>query len=590
MNKSEIESERIEGTIDELLDALESNFKQKAKTNRIRIKDIYELMNYLHDLLAIQATQNPNKCAITCKKRVIPLLTLLVQYDDNFEHISTYQDYLKEAYKYSARRDFESFLIYYEWEHKEPFYTPRQDILSGFVFYLNKMIFDPNFEGIIANLPSGWGKTYMVDLATAFSFGIDDTGTVLALCSNEDVVNGGSRTVKEIMQTEEYGEVFPHLKYDKNDKSYYKKDSESEWKLRNCKLSASYYARTTRSNVVGCRASKWVWIDDLYADYKEALNETDNKFYFNKFLTVWRKRFVQEAPVWKYIITGTMWSPTDFTVKIIDWLQARYEFTPHKIFKYVKISQDKKFAIVQVPALNVETNESTCPALASTATLLNEQASLDRYIFECNFQQNPVSPEAMAFDWKNLKQYSISLENPYGSTYAVIDGTRKSGKDFFSMPIFQPYMNDYALIDCIYTQTATSKLTGQIIDKIIKNNVKILVIETNVDGGLKNVILEKLKELGFNNNIQIVEKYSTAVKQTRIELERGAITDRIFYPSQNLFSINSDMGKFMASHTMYNIEGGNVHDDATDSLAMFTSEIVAGRSKPIKPVIIARPF
>lgn len=559
--KKELNSKNVKKTIENILDMLEKNFKYKWKNlNEYHVR---ELVTTLNDLFNVYAIQEPKECAEMVKSRFIPLLELLITIDkSDYEMLANYQDYLKNAYKISARHDFESFLIYYEWEKQDKFYAPRMEILGGLVYYLNKMIFDPEFEGIIANLPSGWGKTYIVDLANAFSYGIDPTGTILSLCSNEDVVNGGSRTIKEIMQSDEFGEVFPHLKWSKEDKEYYKKDTEGEWKLRDCKLASSYYARTTRSNVVGCRASKWVWIDDLYADYKEALNESDNKFYYNKFLTVWRKRFVQEAKIWKFIITGTMWSPTDFIVKIINWLEERYEFVFHPKFKYTRVSKDGKFAIVQVPALNVETNTSNCEVLAPTKTLLNEKRSLDSYIFECNFQQNPVSPEAMAFDWKNLKQYHEPLENEYGSTYAVIDGTRKSGKDFFSMPIFQPYMDCYALIDCIYTQQATSKLIPNIVEMIVKHNIKMLVIETNVDGGLKSVLLEKLQEIGFSNSIQIIEKYSTMVKQTRIELERGAITDKIFYPAQNLFAVNSDMGKFMISFTMYNIEGNNVHDDA----------------------------
>ena len=581
--------ENVKDTINQILVFLENNFEYKTK-KRSSYEHLFELYSNLYDLFNAYATLNTTKCALECKKRYIPLLNLIISIDKDINRQEKYIEYLKTAYKYSARRDFESFIIYYEWEKKEKFYNPRMEILSGFVFYLNRMVFDPEFEGIIANLPSGWGKTYLIDLANAFSFGVDDTGTILALCSNEDVVNGGSRTVKEIMQTPEFGEVFPHLAWSKDDRNYYKKDTESEWKLKNCKLLASYYARTTKSNVVGCRASKWVWIDDLYADYKEALNENDNKFYYNKFLTVWRKRFVQEAPIWKFIITGTMWSPTDFTVKMINWLKERYKFKPHSKFKYVQISEDGKFAIIQVPALDEKTNKSTCEALAKTKTLLNEKKSLDRYIFECNFQQNPISPEALAFDWKNLKQYATTLTNEYNATYAVIDGTRKSGKDYFSMPIFQKYMDGYALIDCIFTQTATTQLINKIVDKIIGNNVKILVIETNVDGGLKNVILSEMERRGFANGIQIIEKYSTMVKQTRIELERGNIIERIWFPAQHLFAINSDMGKFMESHTMYNIEGNNVHDDATDSLAMFSSEVIDGKAKPIKPVIIARPF
>ena len=582
--------ENVKKSAEEIITLLDTNFTSENTKRQYNSSELFELFVYLHQLIAFMSNENIAETADMCLKKAIPLANLLLRYENDNTRLATYAEFLKEFYLYSARHDFESFVIYYEWEKQEKFYLPRIKILKGLVYYLNKMVFDENFEGIIANLPSGWGKTYIVDLANAFSFGVDDSGTILALCSNEDVVNGGSRTVKEIMQSEEYGEVFPHLKYDKEDKEYYKKDTESEWKLRNCKLLASYYAKTTKSNVVGCRASKWVWIDDLYADYKEALNESDNKFYYNKFLTVWRKRFVQEAPIWKFIITGTMWSPTDFTVKIIEWLESRYTFVQHTKLPYVKVSDNNKFAIVQVPALDMETGQSTCPELASTQTLLNEKASLDPYIFECNFQQNPVSPEAMAFDWKNLKTYEETPTNEYGSTYAVIDGTRKSGKDFFSMPIFQPYMEDYALIDCIYTQQATSKLIPDIVEKIVKNNVKMLVIETNVDGGLKQVLEEKLQAVGFNNGIQIIEKYSTMVKQTRIELERGNIIDRIYYPSFNLFPINSDMGKFMTSHTMYNIEGANKHDDATDSLAMFTAEIVAGKAKPIKPIILARPF
>ena len=576
-------------TINKIFDALEQNFKYSygKKLTYAQICELVQDLDMLFDNLYAYDFVETGKII---RKRYIPLLNMLLRIDENDYNRVKYHDNLEKAYKYSARTDLESFIIYYEWNEREKFYEPRYNILCGYCYYLNKMIFDPEFEGIIANLPSGWGKTYLTALASAFSYGVDDSGTILALCSNEDVVNGGSRTIKEIIQSERFGDVFPNLKWNKDDKSYYSKDTEGEWKLRNCRLAASYYARTTKSNVVGCRASKWVYIDDLYADYKEALNENDNIYYYNKFLTVWRKRFIQEAPIWKFIVTGTMWSPKDFIVKMINWLEKRYKFVPHKKFDFVRVSENGKFAIVQVPALNMKTMESNCKELASTQTLLNEKASMDAYIFECNYQQNPVSPESMAFDWKNIKQYTTKLTNEYGATYAVIDGTRKSGKDYFSMPIFQPYLEDYALIDCIYTQVATSKLTDAICDKIIKNNIKILVIETNVDGGLKKVIEDELDLRGFHNGIQIIEKYNTVVKQTRIELERGNMIDRIYYPSQQLFPFNSDMGRFMNSFTMYNIEGKNEHDDANDSVGMFTAEIVSGKSKPQKAHAIKRPF
>lgn len=585
----EYTKEQLLSTINNIIDAINKSFKSYQK--KLTYKEIFELIQNLDLLFENLYNVDYVETGEVIRKRYIPLLNLMVQIDKNFRDKAKYLENLEKAYRLAGRTDLECFIIYYEWHEKDKFYEPRYEILSGYCYYLNKMIFDPTFEGIIANLPSGWGKTYLTNLAAAFSFGVDDKGTILSLCSNEDVVNGGSRTVKEIMQNERFGDVFPNLRYSKEDRNYYLKDTEGEWKLRNCKLPASYYARTTKSNVVGCRASKWVYIDDLYADYREALNENDNIYYYNKFLTVWRKRFVQEAPTWKFIISGTMWSPKDFIVKIIAWLEQRYKFIKHPKFKFVRVSQNGKFAIIQVPALDKVTGKSNCESLASTETLWNEKASMDTYIFECNYQQNPISPESMAFDWINLKTYKVVPKNEYGFAYAVIDGTRKSGKDFFSMPIFIPYKeNYYAFVDCIYTQVATTKLLADIAEKIIKHNIKMLVVETNIDGGLKNSIFEELNKRGFNNGIQIIEKYNLVPKQTRIELERGNIADKIYFPSQDLLAPNSYMGKFMAGFTMYNIEGRNEHDDHADSLAMFSSEIIGGKAKPQKAYAFKRPF
>ena len=103
------------------------------------------------------------------------------------------------------------------------------------------------------------------------------------MCSNDNVVKGGSRTVINEIKSPWFGEVFPHLKYDEADKNFFLKETDGEWKLKNCKLMASYNATTTNSNVVGQRASKRIHIDDLYPDYKEAMNKTTNDTYFNDY-------------------------------------------------------------------------------------------------------------------------------------------------------------------------------------------------------------------------------------------------------------------------------------------------------------------
>ena len=67
------------------------------------------------------------------------------------------------------------------------------------------------------------------------------------------------------------------------------------------------------------------WGKYTYANSDEALDEDLNAYYYNNYVTVWRKRFVQgHTP--RVCITGTMWSPTDFMVKIIELLTRENKF------------------------------------------------------------------------------------------------------------------------------------------------------------------------------------------------------------------------------------------------------------------------
>ena len=582
----------INNLLDKEFELLKGNAERNYR-QQLKITDLREIINDIDSLIHALNQVDFTEAGKRCRKQYIPLINIALEKDNtNKMQQAEYLKKLKEATRISARSNFEDFVRYYEWEEKDKFFEPRYSILSAYAYYLNRMVFDPNFNLLIVNLPSGTGKTYLEKLYEAFSFGVDPSGTCLALCSNEDVVKGGSRTVLEIIKSDMFGEVFPNMKYDKADKTYFLKETETEWKLKDCKLMSSYYAKTTASNVVGCRASKSIHIDDLYADYREALDERLNNYFYNKYVTVWKKRFIQNK-IPKIIISGTMWSPTDFIVKVIDQTQKEEEFYPSDKFKYVLINnkdgkEDK--AIIQIPAMDYETGESTCPNIWSTESLEKEKATMDRYLWETNFQQRPTSPEGLEFDWTNLRLYDTIPKDLYNGAIAVIDGTRKSGKDFFAMPIFIPYEEDYALIDAIFTKTATTELIPEIVDKMLEHNIKILVIETNVDGGLKKLLLDEFQKRGFYCNCDIREKYSTVQKSIRIELNKGIIKRRIWFPEKKIFGRNSDIGKYMDNLTLYNSQGGNRNDDAPDAAALFTSEIIGEKYKNKRVKAIQRPF
>lgn len=585
------ETKEIFSYIEDYLSILISNFKNSGG-KKITYNEMFEMIQELSQMFNKVALKDIKRCGKLCLEKYIPLLELLIKIDDVTDRFITYDKCLKEAYKMAARVSLEHYMIYREWDEKEKFFMPRYNILCGYMHYLQELTMNPKFETVIFNAPSGYGKTYPEKVAEAWSYGIDDTGTTLALCSNETVVLGGSRTVIDEIKSDAFGEVFPYLKYDKEDKDFFLKETAGEWKLRNCRLLASYYANTVRSNVVGSRASKIIHIDDLYADYKEAQDQELNEYYFNKYLTVWSKRFVQEK-IPKVCVTGTLWATGDFIDRLIEYYKKKYHFSPDPKYPFTIVNEEKTVAIIQVPALDYMTGESTCPELKSTEQVMEDKMAMDDYLFQTNFQQIPTDPEALCFSWNRLRTYDKMPEDEMYSTVAVIDGTRKTGKDFFSMPIFKKHHNgeyfEYYLIDCLFTQTATKDMIGDIVEKIIKYNINALVIETNVDGGLKKILEEKLHEKGYYN-IDIIEHYSTGNKLARIEDQKGNILRNIIFPAKRLFGIKSDIGKFMNNLTTFNNNGRNSHDDAPDSCAMMTREFVEEASAPQKAIPISNPF
>lgn len=590
----ELTKKEIYNALDKTLTILENNYRY-AWGKKIPFEEVFEMMQDAYVLLN-NYEDNTKECGNIIIKRYIPLLNLLVKIDTNINHYEEYNKMLKYSYKLGARVSLEHYMIYREWDEpeKEKFFEPRYNILCGYMHYLQELECNPNFHTLVFNAPSGYGKTFPKKISEAWSFGIDNKGAILSLCSNDDVVKSGSRTVIDEIKSEHFGEVFPHLKYDEENKNFFLKETDEKWKLKDCKLPFSYYAKTTQANVVGSRASKSIHIDDLYPDYKDAQSQPLNSYYYNKSITVWEKRFVQHLTP-NVCITGTLWASGDYIDLKIQQLEREHKFKKHPKYPYTRISEDGSCAIIQVPALDYETGESTCPELKSTEELLKEKANMDEYLWETNFQQKPTNPETLAFSYDKIRTYEIIPKTDYIGSYSVIDATRKSGKDFFSMPIFKKVENDnkfdYYLKDALFTRTATKDMYDEIVDKIIENHIILLVIESNVTSELKQNIEQRLSAKGVNY-CEILEKYNTIPKATRIENEKHIIKKQLVFPQKGMYGLNTHIGKFMENLTLYNATGQNPNDDAPDSCALFGSEIIEENSQPqeAQPLPFIRQF
>ena len=571
--------------IEQILEILIPHFSRKKL---IQPNDEYNLVTDLYKLLKDYVLEDVNDGCRYFVKYMIPYLKACVSKEQNPNKMKVLYAMLKESYCFAGRRSLEHFILYYEWD-----WADDTKLLENRYNILIKMAFDPNLQWVLCAMPSGWGKSRIMKYYEAWRLGVQSDGCFLALCSNDDLVKSLSRSVIDIIKTDEFAKIFPHLDYKKN-KRIFTKETDGEWKLNTAGLASSYIAKSRDANIVGIRASLSIDIDDMYADSSEALDMSLHKRLWDKLNTVILARFIRNK-LPQVVMSGTMWSPYDLVCQVIQWLKGEKEFHDDTKFKYCEVSDDGSVVIIRIPALDPETDESTCPNIESTEKLQNIRNRIKPYLWQCNFQQNPIPPEGLDFDWELLTTYETLPDfeldpqfNKYKGTFAVLDPARR-GKNYVSMPIFKRYDDNdkFILIDCLYKKRGMNELYSLICDKIIQHKITRLVLENNTDTSLKKVITDILTERGYFL-CEIIEHYSLANKEQRIKDSQGIMRDNIIYPDKSIISSNTDMYKFMEHFTTYSFDYPNKFDDAPDSVGMFCDEIIANKTSKNKSIAISR--
>ena len=143
--------------------------------------NLFGIMSDLKAEFEVYSKHNSVDCSSLVIKSYIPLLNLLIKVETNKDKLMQYHNDLENAYKLAARASLEHFIVYLEWYEKDKLLEPRYDILNAYVYYLNRMCFDETFEGMIVNLPSGYGKSRVCRYYEAFRLGIDPTRNIFSL-------------------------------------------------------------------------------------------------------------------------------------------------------------------------------------------------------------------------------------------------------------------------------------------------------------------------------------------------------------------------------------------------------------------------
>lgn len=203
------------------------------------------------------------------------------------EYMPKYMDLYEQAYCLAGRRSLEHFVDYMELDNDNRVLEKRRGILKPFLFYLNKIAFDPNMKYVIASYPPSAGKSFCLNYFSAWIFGLSIDNSILRLSYSEDLVTGFSRSIKAIIVSPRFSNVFPQYK-PYNGKPF-EKQAEDDWKIKNAKTISSHMAKSRDGQITGKRANKAIIFDDM----TKRSNGSNELHFAPKFVHTMENRVVQ---------------------------------------------------------------------------------------------------------------------------------------------------------------------------------------------------------------------------------------------------------------------------------------------------------
>lgn len=572
---------------DEIKTTYETTFNDilsVLKTNKLSQKEKLKWCSTALEVLELWYKEEKLKSVRTAKKKLIPILQNLVE-KGSIENMSLFFDYYKRTYCFCARRDFECFVDYYEWNMPKKVLANRREVLKPYVDCLNEIAFNDELQYLIVSYPPSMGKSYLATLFSAWAFGLSINNSIIRMSYSDELVLGFSRTIKGILCTPEFAEVFPLFQLYKG--KPFEVERESDWKIKNANVPKSnHIARTRSGSTTGERASFAIIFDDMTKGAEEANSDSVHKGIYDKWLTEWWNR--RDGNKCKFIFVGTQWTPEDILNRVIEDRNkvSQLQSTDNK---YVMRSEDKSTVVIRVPMLD-ENGKTTCSEVYPQVIAEQIRDTTDPFLFSCVYQQDPIAPTGRDFAWENLQTYIEPPDDLEPYCMASLDPKRK-GKDNINLFICKPNgKGKHYLWDALFNQKPMDSQYEDIINKIIINKVTLLFIENNTDTSLKTLLDKMLLERGVTW-CTIIEKFTAGKsKETRIKDNVWTILSSIVFKDKSIVKPNTDIGRLMENITKYSFDYPNKFDDGPDGASMYSSEIILGKGRLSKPKAVRRPF
>lgn len=485
-------------------------------------------------------------------------------------------DVVKETYLWAAPKDFDSYLIYLEWNRKpeERFYLPRRRCLLPLVRVLQDLV-DDKLDELFLSQPPRTGKTSLLMFFVTWIIGRDSERSNLYSAYSDTITSAFYSGVLEVLNdptTYLWNDIFPKSKIVST-------NSKNETiNIDRNKRYASLTCRSLYGTLNGsCDADGMLISDDLLSGIEEALNK-------ERMITAWGKvdnnllpRAKESA---KILWCGTRWSMTDPIGLRIDTVMNNDKF------------KNRRVKIVNIPALNEndETNFDYMYGVGfSTEFYHQRRASFERNndtaSWLAQYMGEPIERDGAVFSPNDFRYYNGVLPNGDPDRVFTAVDPAWGGGDFVAAPIICKYGNDLYVTDVVYDNSDKRVTQRLVADKVVEHNVAAVQVEaTKTTEEYANGIEAILSEYG--RKVNLTTKTATQTKggkQQRIFDKAPDIRERMIFLENGKRSKAYQL--FMQNVFSFKMVGKNKNDDAPDSLCM---AIEMDQATSVRPIIMQR--
>ena len=538
-------------------DQIVSRLLKSDLTNLRNVKALFDMARNMDDLsLCLKARQYAQKLA-------------------SKGDLEAY-DVVKETYLWAAPKDFDSYLVYLEWNRKpeERFYLPRRKCILPFVRDLQDLV-DDKLDELFLSCPPRVGKTSLLMFFVTWIIGRDSERSNLYSAYSDTITSAFYSGVLEVLNdptTYLWHDIFPKAKIVAT-------NSKNETiNIDRNKRYASLTCRSLYGTLNGsCDADGMLISDDLLSGIEEALNK-------DRMITAWGKvdnNLLSRAKgSAKILWCGTRWSMTDPIGLRIDTITNNEKF------------KNRRIKIINIPALS-DSDESNFDYMYgvgfSTEVYHQRRASFERNndmaSWLAQYMGEPIERDGAVFSPDDFRYFNGVLPDGEPDRVFMAVDSSWGGGDYTASPVCAKYGNDIYVIDVVYDNSDKRITQCLVADKVVQHNVAAVQVEaTKMTASYAEGVEEVLDGLG--RKVNITTKTTTQTKggkQQRIFDKAPDIRERMIFLENGKRSKAYQL--FMQNVFSFKMVGKNKNDDAPDSLCM---AIEMDQATSVRPLIMQR--